>query len=226
MIPAFNEHFYKNGFELIDFNPLDLTSILNDIRLGKVKENFILDSKYPYSCDLRPSVIDYSDNFLSVLKVNQIRSIIRSRTFRDLSLYHVQIRVVESSTSYMDWHRDTYFDAGKKIGMTPPGLKLIFYPECDDFVENRLIIAQGSHRTMLDNRQDDLKLLNLFPKIQISSCNNKALLFDTSLLHAAIPDLPGRRSIRLIYSFVAKEQIPNDSLSLHNKTSAMYEAMF
>lgn len=222
----FNESFYKNGYEIIDFNSLNLENTLKEILEGNLKEGFKLEKKYSSTLDLRPNVVDYSKDFLEVLRKNDIKKVIRSRTLRDLTLYHIQVRTAESTTSYMDWHRDTYFDGQRKSGMMPPGIKLIYYPTFTSKIENRLLVAEKSHRIMLDNQSEDLRLINMLPKKCVEAKNDQALLFDTSLLHAVIPDEPGCHSIRLIYSFLAKEQIPEDPNDLHNITSKKYEDLF
>lgn len=225
MIPS-NETFYRRGYEVFNFDPLGLHRELKEIRDGNLKEGFSLNQKYSSTLDLRPNVIDYSKDFLGVLRKNDIKNLIRSRTLRDLTLYHVQVRTAEATFSYMDWHRDTYFDGERRVGMTPPGLKIIYYPTFIEEPEARLLVAEGSHRTMIDNRAEDVKLINMLPRRQILAKNDQALLFDTSMLHAVVPDKPGQNSIRVIYSFVAKEQLPTDSESLHSITSRRYEELF
>jgi hypothetical protein len=126
----------------------------------------------------------------------------------------------------MDWHRDTYFDNSRQVGMAPPGIKLIFYPTFIQEPEPRLLISEGSHRTMLDNAKEDIKIVKLLPTKQVKANNDQALIFDTSLFHAVIPDKPNQPSIRLIYSFLAKEQIPKDANDLHQITSQKYEELF
>jgi hypothetical protein len=218
------ENFYKNGFEIFDFDATKIQEPLKEIFEGRLKSGFALQQKYSNTIDLRPSAVDYSSSFIDVLKDNQIKSLLRSRTLRDLTLYHVQVRVADSSVSYMDWHRDTYYDSQNKIGMTPPGYKIIFYPNFRQYEEPRLHVAVGSHRLMIDNRTEDLKLVNRLQKATISTSNSQAVLFDTSLLHAVVPDHPNTPSIRLIYSFLAKEQlVDTDSGELHVKTSKLYE---
>ena len=219
-----NENFYRKGFDILNINNLNLDKIMKPILDGNLKQGFSLEKKYQNTLDLRPNVIDYHDNFLSFLKENNIKNAIRSRTFKDLTLYHIQVRVTESTTSYMDWHRDTYFEGQTKRGMTPPGLKIIFYPTYENSVDPRLMVADCSQRTMLDNVHEDIRLVKMFSKTQVNADNQKAILFDTSIFHSVIPDPPNKKSIRLIYSFVAKEQVPSEGL--HYNTSKRYEELF
>jgi hypothetical protein len=158
------ESFYKKGFEIFEFNPLGLEEVLKDLLEGRIKEGFSLQQKYSKTLDLRPDAIRYSSYFLDVLRENNIKSLIRSRTLRYPTLYHIQVRISEcSDESYMDWHRDTYFDGEKKIGMMPPGLKIIYYPGFLGDPEPRLLVSEGTHRTMIDRRVDDLTLVGKFP---------------------------------------------------------------
>jgi hypothetical protein len=218
------ESFYKNGFEIFRFDPCGLDEILKEILDGNLKKGFSLQQKYSNTIDLRPSAVDYSEKFIKALKINQIKSFIRSRTLRDLTLYHAQVRVASSTISYMNWHRDSYYDLERKSGMSPPGYKIIYYPSFNNQIEQRLYVAPGSHRIMIDQQVEDLKLVSKLPKAIISTNNEQALLFDTSLLHAVAPDLPGTSSIRLIYSFIAPEQLRDaNAEELHHKTSKMYE---
>jgi hypothetical protein len=221
------EDFYKNGFAFIEnFDSLDLNNTLRELTEGKVKAGFSLQQKYSSTLDLRPNVIDYSPDFLDVLKKNEIKNFLRKSTLREITLFHIQARVAESTTSYMDWHRDSYYDGQKRVGMTPPGYKIIYYPDFDGTSPERLEIIPGSHRLMLDVRSEDLKLVNRFPRLTIKANNNRALLFDTSLLHAVVPDRPKETSVRLIYSFVSKEQIVDGNFEdLHVKTSENYERL-
>ena len=225
------EDFYEKGYRIFEFDPCGLNSILLEILEGKVKEGFDLSQKYSRTLDLRPNVIDYSDLFIQVLKNNNVKKLVRETTLRDLSLYHVQVRVASSEVSYMDWHRDTYFDGIKKSGMMPPGIKIIYYPQFDDLEQDRLIVAERSQRTMIDIHENDIKLINMFPKKTISTSNSKAVLFDTSILHSVVPDKKDQPSIRLIYSFLSKEQI-RDSISagnpngeLHIRTEKLYDLL-
>lgn len=220
------ESFYRNGFEIFNFDASGLNDVLKNILSKNLKPGFSLQQKYSSTLDLRPTAIDYDSCFLDVLKKNDAKNLIRSRTLKDLTLYHIQVRTSSCTTSYMDWHRDTYYDLGKKIGMTPPGCKIIYYPKFDENSSPRLQVIPTSQRLMIDNRNEDLKFASHLPKTTIFTSNNQALLFDTSLLHAVVPDKPEETSIRLIYSFVAKEQLTDSgSEELHFKTSKMYEEL-
>ena len=103
------KEFYKNGIVDIDFQSEEVNQVLFDILNNKIKENFSLVSKYNKTFDLRPNVIEYDKIFLDALKENMLKEKLKSITQRDLTLQHIQVRVVEDEKSYMDWHRDTYY---------------------------------------------------------------------------------------------------------------------
>jgi hypothetical protein len=88
-----HELFYKRGYELLDFDSKLLQKTLKEILEGNLKEGFNLSQKYSSTLDLRPNVIDYSEEFFEVLKRNNIKNILRNLTLKDLTLYHVQVRV-------------------------------------------------------------------------------------------------------------------------------------
>ena len=219
------EDFYAKGYEVFKFDSCNLNSVIQTMTNSPLKEGFQFSSKYSKTADLRPNVIDYDPIFMEVLKKNQIKKLIRSATLRDLTLFHVQLRLTNSQESYMDWHRDTYFDHSRRIGMAPPGVKIIYYPQMGHKNSKRLLIAEGTHRKMKDVVAEDLKQLDASKIASIEANDNEATLFDTSILHSVVPDEIGTFSFRLIYSFVAPEQIKDDQ-TLHLKTSKMYEEMF
>ena len=98
--------FYRDGISEIDFkNTKSLDSILKNLMLSGVnKKEYSLESKYPKTTDLRPDVINYSDIFMDILALNNIKEKIKLITLRDVSLFHVQVRVVQDDRSYMNWH--------------------------------------------------------------------------------------------------------------------------
>lgn len=221
-----SENFYRKGYEVFKFNSISIKETLEDILSGKIKKGFSLECKYSKALDLRPNVIDYSDGFLNVLKENNIKNFLRSRTYKDFTLYHIQARTTQSEISYLDWHRDTCFNGEKKIGMTPPGLKLIYYPSFSEDPSSRLLVLPESHRYMNSDLEKDLEYAKSKKHEEINSNNDQAVLFEASLFHAVVPDKKNCKSIRLIYSFVTKEQVPDDQKNLHYITSKRYEEMF
>ena len=226
------EEYYIKGFSKLDItkakSKVSLNNVLSDILENNLEQDFLLKSKYPGSYDLRPSVLDYDPSFMEILKEINVKQILRETTLKDLKLFHIQVRVVDSSSSYMDWHRDTYFYDNKKSGNFPPGHKIIYYPNFGNEHRLRLKLLAGSNKTMLYDQQNDYNLLNYLPTIVIEDNDNEMLLFDVSCMHGVIPEKKGEKSIRVIYNFLTKEQIL-DSLSddeLHMRTMKEYEELF
>jgi len=221
--------FYKSGITDVDFQDELLEDILSEILELKVKDDYFLKSKYNKTYDLRPNVISYDPCFLNVLKKNDIKSTIRKATLRDLTLSHIQVRIVEDENSYMSWHRDTYYNQkGDLIGHAPAGVKIIYYPIFDESEKDhgRLAYLEGSNRLVFPDNTYDRQIFGLLKQRIVKPSKGKAILFDASGLHAVIPENKDKKSIRLIYSFLEKEQIDNiskDPENIHQKTSRLYE---
>jgi len=226
------EEYYVKGFSKLNIanakSKNRLNNILSDILEDKLEKDFFLKSKYPGSYDLRPSVIDYDSAFMEILKDINVKQILSETTLKDLKLFHIQVRVVDSAYSYMDWHRDTYFYDNKKSGNFPPGHKIIYYPNFGSSRRRRLKLLEGSNKTMLYDQKNDYQLLNYLPTAMIYDNDDEMLLFDVSSMHGVIPEEKGEKSIRVIYNFLTKAQIL-DSLSddeLHMRTMEEYESLF
>ena len=149
-------------------------------------------------------------------------------TLKELSLFHVQVRIVEDEKSYMNWHRDTYYNnENNLIGKAPHPLKIIYYPNFNgDSEKDRLLYLLGSNRIVFPNNNFDKELFRILTPVKIKTCNKSAVLFDVNGLHAVCPENK-TRSIRLIYSFLSKEQIMDDHKDeeLHMQAMRMYEAI-
>ena len=220
--------FYRNGITLSNFGSDRLTSVLKSILEGDLKEGFSLDQKYSQTKDLRPDVISYDPVFMEVLQEFNIRKKIRDLTLRDLSLFHVQVRVVENNNSYMDWHRDTYYNSeGKLVGKAPHGVKLIYYPEFEEGTNDRLLYLVGSNRIVYPNNAYDRNLFEILPITKVESNNDAAVIFDVNGLHAVCPEKQDKKSIRLIYSFLDARQIEAEHANeeLHIRTMKTFEEM-
>ena len=217
--------FYKNGITNISFGNDRLDSVLGDILNSNINHNFELISKYPKTFDLRPDVINYDPIFLESLKIHNIKNVLKATTLKELSLFHVQVRVVEDNNSYMNWHRDTYYNhEGRLVGKAPHAIKIIYYPDFKTTQKDRLLYLVGSNRIVFPNNNLDNELFKILPATKIQTSNNSAVLFDVNGLHAVCPEKDSR-SIRLIYSFLSKQQIVDDHKDdkLHIKTMEAYE---
>jgi hypothetical protein len=71
----------------------------------------------------------------------------------------------------------------------------------------------------------DSQIFSFHPEFTYSSSDEEFLIFNTAALHAVVPDTPGKRSIRIIYSFVSNEQyLEKYSHKEHHRTvSEMFE---
>jgi len=222
------KEFYKNGIVDIDFQSEKINQVLFDILNNKIKENFSLVSKYNKTFDLRPNVFEYDKIFLDALKENMIKEKIKSITQRDLTLQHIQVRVVEDEKSYMDWHRDTYYTAQGITGKEPHGVKMIYYPKFSENQKERLLYLLGSNRILFPVNSFDNQLFNILKIKKVYSNNNKAILFDVNGLHSVVPEKENQKSIRLIYSFLNRQQIFDDHKepdNIHIKTMNLYEEL-
>lgn len=226
-----HEYFYRKGIVDIDFKNEKIDNILKELLSMKVKKDYFLKTKYQKTYDLRPEVYTYDPCFLSALKKNNVKEIVRKHTLRNLTLSHVQVRIVEDENSYMNWHRDTYYNQqGELIGQAPAGVKVIYYPKFNDNEKEygRLAYLEGSNRILFPTNTYDNQLFGILKQNIVKPRTGKAILFDTAGLHAVIPENKGERSIRLIYSFLEKEQIDNistDPQNIHQETSKLYEDM-
>ena len=224
------QNFYKEGIVEIPFKDKKLDDVLRSLYEGKIKKSHFFKSKYSKTLDVRPEVFSYDDSILLALKKNNIKSLLRQYTLRNLILSHVQIRIVENENSYMNWHRDTYYNQKSVlIGKAPPGVKIIYYPEFTEKSSERLHYLLGSNRIIFPTNVFDNQLFNILKKKTIFSKLNSAILFDTCGLHAVVPEDKGKKSIRLIYNFLEKEQINDISLdpeNIHQKTAIAYEKIW
>lgn len=190
----------------------DLSTILSTIKRiyeEGPKNGFSLEEKYRLSKDLRPSVYGYDLSFIDILFSNDIPTLLKEATGKDLFLSHIQLRISYPGKSYMSWHRDTHVYGGSMVGNVPPVHKIIMYPTVDGKVEERIHVVPGSHRRMFNNRWLDVSQAYVLKKEKISSSDSKFLLFDTSLFHHVVPEQIETGSFRLIYSFAEQQHLQN-----------------
>ena len=196
-----------------------------------MSEGFLWEQKYPNTQDFRPTVFEYSDIFVDILIKNNIPKIVNQATQKQLFLTHIQLRRVFPGPSYMNWHRDTYYQNREIVGTSPPGYKIIFFPEeRKEKSVSCLRGVKGSHNCQNPSQSEadmvmpgfsmfDQQILrsNTFENISLESSYNKCMFFDTSMLHAAEPSNSDSGQLRLIYVFVPEEQfIEKFSGKLHH----------
>lgn len=201
------EKYYNDGLVLLDVsNHSKLINLLNSFLLSKeLKENYYWDSSLN-SHSLRPDVFSYDDCFLDFIFDNNLQEKLEKYSCRRLTLSHIQVVKTDPGRSYQDWHRDTYqYGENSWVGNIPPANKIIFYPVLEE-PEPRLKFIRSSHRCSMNNAAFDNQLIFNFENEILYSSNERILMFDTSILHAVIPDVNPAGSIRIIYNFITEEQ--------------------
>lgn len=231
-----NGRYYKDGYVHIDFDTTSLRRVIDEAENDPTAQQCTWESKYPNAYDLRPAASYFSHTFIDVLLENNIPQLLEAATCSsELTLSHCQVRRAwpvdeENRQSYMPWHRDTYLDKdGNWVGNQPPVHKLIVYPEQSGRCDPRLRVTPGSHRCMFDHPDMDRSAyaqLGLFGRnVTIRASNQKALLFNTSLLHSVVPESTDEGSIRVIYSFMTRKQFESGykNIDHHRYTNKLYE---
>jgi hypothetical protein len=225
-----SEEFFFNGYSQIELkdSPVKkafLNSITNARNNNFDQNKFSWKSKYHGTEDFKDSVFDFDTSFIDVLFDNDIPNLIEKYiNYKRVTLGHIQLRKSYPGNSYMDWHRDNYLDNGKAIGVFPPSVKIIFYPICEQ-QEDCLKVIPGSHIRFFKDRKQDSEVNSKFPSEVIQSTNDKMLLFDTSLWHGAVNGNNKKGSVRVIYSFINKDQyLENFSKqAIHQRINDYYE---
>jgi hypothetical protein len=215
--------YYFKGYLLRRFkagaNLERLNRLFTDLADNGPRAPYSLKEKYAFSADLRPDVYKYDPVILDILFENGIHELVRNVTGVELHLAHIQLRISFPGESYMDWHRDTHFYAGKIEGKAPPVHKVIFYPLADGASQLQLKVSPGSHLRMLGNRRLDVLQARLFKDEKIHSSESQFLLFNTSILHAVAAEKSKRGSFRIIYAFCREDQLAEfaDQKDLHRE---------
>ena len=144
---------------------------------------------------------------------------IKESTHKNLCLAHIQLRRVFPGPSYMSWHRDTHFKDGDVVSSSPPGYKLIFFPDIHKTESPCMSLLKGTHICHMVNQRSsdfigpgfssfDMQILNsgMFEKLTMNSSNSEFAFFDTSIMHSAIGSSDEKGSLRLIYLFIDSDQ--------------------
>jgi hypothetical protein len=204
------QRYYMDGFLDCAFTTgpvhAQLVALLRELQEQGPRGGYRWEEKYAHTKDLRPSAGDYDASVIDVLGESDVPGLLHRATGLQLWLAHVQIRVVFPGDSYMDWHRDTHYYGGKLTGSIPPMHKIIFYPAFGTPAP-QLQISAGSHRrVMTDERRDRQQASETAPRT-VSSADDRFLLFETSLLHAVVPERRPEGSLRVIYAFGQESQL-------------------
>lgn len=208
------ERFYVNGFELLTLNNTNTNKRMVEIlrNLWENRENntlpkgFSWEQKMPNVFHLRPNVKDYSDVFLQFLWHNNVNETLESFTGRKMHLCHAQVVIQTPGPPHQDWHRDSYqYGSEPYVGAMPAAVKINFYPQFDQ-PEQRLKYIRGSHKCHANDSRFDAMLIKKYENEILESSNDRLLMFDSSILHAVIPDAQPKGSIRLMYSFAMEHE--------------------
>ena len=205
-----------------------MLGVLHDLLGGCVNGDFSFVSKYPNTFDLRPNAHTYSSSFIYALVDAGVPALLHECISPDMTLMHTQVRTSLPGPSYMDWHRDTYTHDGVTIGNVPPVHKVIFYPAFGSSPQPKLKVIVGSNRLQFTTAALDTTLSTDASRVvTYDSSDERFTLFDTSTLHAAIPETTSAGSIRIIYSFMRRNQFMRTLASekLHAEQSVLYDAM-
>jgi len=217
------EELYFNGFIRGAFdqnkNLFRCVDVVKEIVKKNIKENFTLEKKYESSLDLRPNVFSYDNSFIDILFDNDIHNMVCESAGVELFLAHIQLRIAypSSKRTYINWHRDTHsYNNDKTTGNVPPIFKLIWYPNLGHKSTPQLKLVKSSNNFIFGSKLFDLIYARLVSSTTIFSNNAGFLFFNTSMLHKAVSPLSKEGSVRIIYSFVRKEQLSNydESVSL------------
>ena len=214
------EKIFYDGFlynEFKETNSLSkVISISKDAVNKKVKEDFFLIEKYNLALDLKPSVVDYDECFLQLLKDNDIPSLLNKTGF-DLRLSNIQLRIAypgssNKDNSYMPWHRDSYHyhENEKPSGKTPPGFKILFYPDINESQEEVVSLVPRSQLQQKFREQEDYVQQFSFNMIKLKADSKKYLFFNTSIMHGTLPTEFTQGQPRIIYNFCNKFQLDNE----------------
>lgn len=210
------EKFHANGLELIELGGYGKTtsdrmvetlkSLLDSREKGTLPREFSWEQKMPNVFHLRPSVKDYSSIFLQFLWYNRIDQALENLTGRKMHLCHAQVVVQTPGPPHQDWHRDSYQYGGDPfVGAFPAAVKVNFYPTFGK-PEPRLKFIRGSHRCQANDARFDAMLIGKYENEILESSNDRVLVFDSSMLHAVVPDEDPKGSIRVMYSFAMEHE--------------------
>lgn len=220
--------YYNDGFLFGKFEgPVHrrMMTVLGELFSAQMREGFRWEQKYPNTLDLRPNAHQYDQSFIDVLFEAHVPIALDRVVGPDMVLFHTQVRLSFPGPSYMDWHRDSY-NYGKPVGNFPPAHKVIFYPLLEGVTSgSKLHLCKGSHLRHFDNKRDDEACLDSLPIEGLNASYNEFLMFNTSILHAAVADTAP--SIRVIYSFLRRRQFEElyADQEIHAEQVRLYEEM-
>ena len=181
-----------------------------DLVMGEPSSEFLDNSNSafmsPASDQFEPTgssgFVSFMNDFFTPERINAIAG--KRYVLGDLVL-----RKSRSEKSYMPWHRDTYLDRNRElVGRVPPLLKVIYYPHLDVKTNHELSVLTGSTKRIAKNYIIDKLQRFFFKEKKIYQSNSKIILFDSSIIHSAIPSpMESKGSFRLIFNFCDESQV-------------------
>ena len=176
--------------------------------------------------DLSPNTYSYDSVFLDFLMEQQIPAKLERLTGFPLVLGDVSLRKSFDESSYMDWHRDTYWYSGRSpVGRTPPLFKMIIYPRLTHKTTRQLKVIQGSHHRFFQNRILDRIQTMLCKASHIESSDESGIFFNSAILHGASSENIPEGSFRLMFNFCLRSQLSQfeKNRSLHETYSRLFD---
>ena len=218
--------FYFKGFTCIDIEDSDLSGqlikTLSILNTANLREHEDFNTSYQDTYDLNKDS-DLNTILVKFLFDQGIPAKLKKLTGRDYVLGDLVLRKSRQRKSYMPWHRDTYLDkTGNLVGRVPPLVKVIFYPKLEDVTYHELSVLDGSSKRVFKHYILDKLQRYLFKETKFFQSNNTFVVFDSSIIHSAIPsDIKSEGSFRLIYNFCDSSQV--DTFSSGNHINMIYQ---
>ena len=169
-----------------------------------------------------------NDIFIKIILENGIHNLIKDLFGKQMSLVQIGIRKSEKEKNFLKkiikpWgyiqpHRDSYYNKNEWWGESPPGCKIIFYPQLNSKNNKMLSIYPGSHRKMTSFKNGKIiDILRSFidTSFQIKQSSNKFLIKNSSIRHTVSKENNPEGSIRIIYFF-------EDPCNAHNNILDKY----
>ena len=207
--------FYINGYHRINFEmgtaKRKFDSLIETLDDQDLNENPMFVSSYDNTFDLKKIGCDEVEIIKNFVQEQQIGRIVNEVTGHSYLLSDLILRKTYSrKKSYMNMHRDSYFDKnGNQVGRFPALVKVIVYPKISgsQHSEPCLLIKPGSHRRMWKNFYIDKAMSLTVRNMPVYNDKNSAILFDTSVYHHACTTSNKNGAFRLILNFCVPDQI-------------------
>ena len=206
------EQFYFDGFARVKVSHNseyhEWRSLVTELDALDLDGEVFFEKSYKQTFDLIKADDRYTNTILNFVKNSNLLKTVSDLTCGTYVLGDFTLRKTYSKQSYMDWHRDTYFNFdGKLIGRVPPLIKIILYPTVNSKSVPCLKVIPGSHRRVFQNRFLD-RCQSFFVSNDVFYSNDdEAIVFDSSIMHSASRSVLNNGAFRLIFNFCHSSQI-------------------